>query len=138
MSQLDASGTQTGIHLVYSFFRNIQVLDTIKRKFMQTEPYKNKTQPTDFSVSCVINASLLLNYVFYVKYTGGVSTALFELILRQILKISNEFFQRPSGPLPRLPVAAMPLLIAATGSASSPQPKLPRSSAIPPRSLRQP
>ncbi len=112
MSQLDASGTQTGIHLVYSFFRNIQVLDTIKRKFMQTEPYKNKTQPTDFSVSCVINASLLLNYVFYVKYTGGVSTALFELILRQILKISNEFFRlNPSSlarPLSRLAPCANP------------------------------
>lgn len=43
-----------GIHLLYSFCRNIHVLDTFRRKFKHLKAYKNKTQPTDLSIDCVL------------------------------------------------------------------------------------
>lgn len=46
-----------GIQFSYSFYKSIHVLDTITRKHKESKTYKNKTQPTVLSISCVITTT---------------------------------------------------------------------------------
>ena len=55
----------------YLLYRNIHILDTANGKPAQLKVYKNKTQPTVFSISCVITTSLPICYNFRLKMYGG-------------------------------------------------------------------
>ena len=88
----------SGIHLVYSFYRSIQLLDTFRRKVTQPKAYKHKTQTIDFSMSCVITVSLLLNYVFYVKYTGGGGRIRTHEALASLTVFKTAAFNRSATP----------------------------------------